>query len=77
MDTHPGKFLKNNKLILIDFGWSVKLGDGIGKNKDRYSEYPAFSKVNWKISGIKMLLDKGPSWNILEIMQDHNLYYFF
>ena len=34
--------LKNNKLILIDFGWSVKLGDGIGKNKDRYPEYPAF-----------------------------------
>ena len=78
VDTHPGNIaLKNNKLILIDFGWSVKLGDGIGKNKDRYPEYPAFSNVNWKISGIKMLLDKGPSWNILEIMQDHNLYYFF
>ena len=37
----------------------------------------AFSNVNWKISDIKILLDKGPSWNILEIMQDHNLYYFF
>ncbi len=77
VDTHPGNIaLKNNKLILIDFGWAVKFGNGKGKNKDRYPEHPT-SEINWKIAGVKILLNNGITWGILKIMQDHNLYYFF
>ena len=74
VDTHPGNIaLKNNKIILIDFGWAVKLGDGEGENKDRYPMHPSLDNWQTKIDGIIMLLDKGMSWDILELMQDQNV----